>query len=343
MLRKKLAIFALISFFGGTIATFGAFLNPVHAASVISYIDLTAQPATAPSTISTQPELATSTADEFYISFVASSNFANTNTVAIHVPNTFTSLALCGTSTTDADGAGGADGSLSLSGQTFTYTFSSSTTAANSTGVEFCFAATTPSTAGNYSIAVSTSTNDESAALIYVGDANEVTVTATVPTSMSLRIKNPSTTADTTVCSLGIMNPASVNTCTYRIAAGTNLATGMTVQVVADNQLNTAGDVADINDINTATNTTIDAGVEEHGAYVSALGAFTAGTGYGAYNDIPTTADAEPQETVLTSTGPVDDSNIANWATITHGASISTGTAGGVYDAIITYRAYANI
>lgn len=333
----------------GSYFSFLPLLLKASAANVVAYIDLNSQPATAPSTVAAAPEVATSTADEFYYSYVASSTqFAAANTITITVPSGFTSVATCSSPTTDADGSGGgADGAVSVVGNTVTYTFSGATTLATTTGVQICFAATTPASAGNYTIShTDTNDTDVGAALIYVGDANDVTVTATVPTTLTLSIRNASTTALANTCALGTLNPTGTNNCSYRVAAGTNSSSGLTVRIIADDQLNQTTPTVDINDINTGTNTTIDAGVEEYGATVSAAGsAFTAGTGWGggAYNDIPTVADAETEEAILDANAAVDDGNTANWATITHAASITAATAGGSYDQVVTYRAYANL
>lgn len=343
--NNRFASLSLLVFTVASLAFIPQILK-VSAANVVSYIDLTGQASTAPSTIAAAPEIATSTADEFYYSYVASaSEFASTNIITISVPGSFTSVATCASSTTDADGDGTPDGSVGVVGSTITYTFSAATTTAITDGVEICFAATSPASAGNYSVS-HTDTNDADvgAALIYVGDANDVTVTATTPTTLTLSIRNASTTALESTCSLGTLNPTGINTCSYRVASGTNSAGGLTVRVIADDQLNTAGDTADINDINTGTNTTIDAGVEEHGAYVSAAGsAFTIETGWTAYNDIPTAADTDTEEPIVSANNAVDDSAAANWATITHGASITAATPGGSYNQIVTYRAYANL
>ncbi len=312
--------------------------NKVEAAQVRSYIDLTLQAATNPATISAQPEVNASTADEFYISYLASaSEFAIGNTVTITVPTAFTGLALCAVSTTNADGTGGADGALTLSGNTFTYTFSAVTTTAVATGVEFCFAGTTPAANGNYSVSISdTNDSDTSAALIYVGttaaaDTNDVTVTATVPVVLSLTIRNPSTTANTNSCALGVLNPASINTCAYRIAAGTNGSAGMSVQAVSDGVLDSGA-----NTINDVADGTVTAGSEEHGVTLTAGTGWTLTSPFNSGDDPITTTQQEIQDR----TSVVDDSNTATWTTVTHRASITSATATGAYDEIITYRAY---
>lgn len=335
-MQKKFAILAIIVLIAGP---FPALLNKVSAADVTAYIDLTAQPATAPSTISSQPEVATSTVQQFYISYVTSATqFANTNTIVIVVPASFTSLSLCTSSTTDADGDATPDGAVTLLGQVFTYTFTAATTTAATTGVEVCFKGTTPAANGNYNISVSDNNDtDTSAALIYIGttagaDTNDVTVTATVGSSISLTIKNPSTTANTNSCNLGSLNTGSVNTCAYRIAAGTNIAGGMNVQTLSNGALSSGG-----NTIDDVGDGTVTAGSEEHGV------AMTAGTGWTLVS--PFDAGDDPitttQQKFENRTSVDDDTNTATWTTVTHKASISTATVPGVYTQIVTYRAYA--
>ena len=319
----------------------------VNAASVASYIDLAAGSAPySPSTITTPAEEPTSTADEFYISYTTSATeFESGDVVHIYVPAGFTSVGNCSTATTDADGDTTADGSMtwtgdSSTGWTGTYTFTAATTTANSGGVEFCFSATTPSTVGNYSVAISDDNdNDSSAAMIYVGDDNDVTVTAYVPTVMSLRIKEASSTSDTNSCDLGTLNPASVNTCSYRLAAGTNHAAGMHITLVSDDDLNQT--TASI-DIDKVVDGSVTAGQEEYGLRITDAGAFTVENSYDADHAIPSLADGQTEETIASVNSAVDDSNTSNWVTILHSASVNSATAAGNYDQVVTYRVYAD-
>lgn len=338
-LHKSFKTFIAIAIaFSGVLSIATLQQTKVEAAQVRSYIDLTLQAATSPATIAAQPEVNASTADEFYISYLASaSEFAIGNTVTITVPTAFTGLALCSASTTNSDGSGGADGALVLSGNTFTYTYTAVTTTAVATGVEFCFAGTTPAANGNYSVSISdTNDSDTSAALIYVGttaaaDTNDVTVTATVPVVLSLSIRNPSTTANTNSCALGVLNPASINTCSYRIAAGTNGSAGMSVGAVSDGVLDSGA-----NTINDVADGAVTAGSEEHGVTLTAGTGWTLTTPFNAGDDPITTTQQEIQDRASV----VDDSNTANWTTVTHRASITSATATGAYDEVITYRAY---
>lgn len=336
-MRNKLAFLAIAVL---VFAPFSGLMPKVSAANVTAYIDLTGQPATAPSTVAAQPELAQSTADEFYISYVASATqFAAADVITIVVPASFTSVATCASPTTDADGStGGADGAVSVNGQVVTYTFSGATTLATTTGVEICFAATTPAANGNYNVSISDNNDsDTSAALIYVGtagaaDTNDVTVTATVGSSISLAIKNPSTTANTNSCNLGSLNTGSVNTCAYRIAAGTNISGGMNVQTLSDGPLTSGG-----NNIDNVADGAVTAGSEEHGVAMTAGTGWTLVSPFDAGDDPITTSQQKFQNRSSVS----DDTDTALWTTVTHKASISTATVPGVYTAIMTYRAYA--
>jgi len=336
-MRNKLAIVAIIALI---IAPFSNLMSKVvNAANVASYIDLTAGPATAPSTVTTPPEVNTSTATQFYVSYVTSSTqFAAANVITIVVPASFTTLTTCTVSTTDADGDTTPDGAVTVNGQVFSYTFTAVTTTATTTGVEICIKATTPASNGNYNISISDDNDtDTSAALVYVGttagaDTNDVTVTATVGSSISLTIKNPSTTANTNSCNLGSLNTGSVNTCAYRIAAGTNITGGMNVQTLSNGPLTSGG-----NNIDNVADGTVTAGSEEHGV------AMTAGTGWTLISPFDTGDDpiTTSQQKFENRTTVSDDTNTALWTTVTHKASISTATVPGVYTAIMTYRAYA--
>jgi hypothetical protein len=337
-MKKAFALLAIVAL---TVGPLVGFSSKVKSANVTAYIDLVRQAATAPATISSQPEVLTSTASNFYISYVASTTqFAAANTVTISVPTAFTALALCSSPVIDSDGDATTDGATTLSGSTFTFTYTAATTLAITTGVEFCFNATTPAANGNYSISVSDNNDsDVSAALIYVGttaaaDTNDVTVSATVPVVLSLVIKNPTTTANINTCNLGILNPASVSTCSYRIAAGTNGTGGMNVQTVANGLLVSGG-----NDINNVADAAVTAGSEEHGV------AMTAGTGWtliAPFNtgDNPITTTQQKFQNRAT---VVDDSVTTNWTTVTHKASITSSTVTGAYTQVDSYRAYSLI
>lgn len=332
-------------------------VKTTKAADVVSYIDLAANGAgpVAPATITTNPEVAVSTADEFYFSYTASATeFAIADEITIDVPVSFTGVAACAASTTDADQDTTADGAVAVAGNEVTYTFTAATTTAATGGVEICFAATTPASNGNYSISITDNNDsDVSAALIYVGptatteaDENEVLVTAVVPVVLELAIYETSTTTTTSECDLGVLNPGAVNTCSYRVAAGTNGTAGFSLQMVADDDLNNAADTAEIDDV-AADDTTVDAGTEEYGfdftlgadADLAATGVY----GNGTPDIVPSLTNTIGQTEILAATGAVDASVATgelNWNTVTHSASISSATEAGSYDQLVDYFLY---
>lgn len=311
----------------------------VKAANVTAYIDLTADaggPVT-PATITAQPEIAVSTADEFFISYQATSEFAASDTVTILFNDAgWTSLALCGTSTTDADLDGTPDGALVLSSSIFTYTFTAATTTGSGggNGVEFCFAATSPGTVGNYDVTIaSTNDADSSASLIYVGAAgslnsNDVNITAVVPITLELEITDASA-VNTNTCSLGILSTLAVNTCSYRVTAGTNGSGGVRLELVSA----TAELISGGNTINAVADGAVTAGSEEYGVSMVGTG-FTLVAPFDTGDDpVPTT-----QDDFATKASPVTLDT--HYVTVTHEASITSSTALGAYSHLVTYRAY---
>ncbi len=343
--KKVLSIITVLSILVGFVTPLLTDPKSVYAADVSSYIDLAANGAgpVAPSTIGTAPAVDSGTATDFYLSFTPSGEYGGTETITVNIPDSFTAAADCGSPTTDVDldttpdvdtVSVTADGS---GGYTATYLLDTATTTAASGGVEVCFNATPSTTRGNYSVYVTDGT-DTSTALIYVSDGdskydNDVEVRGEVPTNLALRVMDPSSAVVTDICDLGVLNPTAVNTCSYRVAAGTNHVSGLYVEVVADSTLDNATD-----DIDDVVDTTIDAGTEEHGFQVTGDGSFTPqGTFNSQDNAVPST-----ETSMLNVASELDDSVEANWATVQHSASVNTVTPAGTYDQLVTYRAFAN-
>lgn len=239
---------------------------------------------------------------------------------------------------------------IGVSGQTVTLTVTSPASVSSSTAISIPLTGiTNPSTIGNYYVSVTTkassSSVDDGATLAYLdadGSAsgitdNQVTVTANVAPTIELTIYGDSGhSATTNACNLGTVTSAGVSTCSYYLRVGTNDADGLTVRVVADNQLNNSGDTADIDDV---SDNTVTAGAEEHGIRVvvgtglTADAAFTPNT---EDNAVPTSIG-----NLATSTGPIT-AGTGTDIEITHRASVSTSTPADTYDQIVTYTAYTN-
>lgn len=345
--KKVLSIITVLSILGGFVSPLLTGPSAVYAADVSSYIDLgqdTGGDGVVPSTITSAPAVDNSgTATDFYISFTPStgSEYAVDDTITVNIPGSFTAVDNCTVDVTDADDDGTPDGAMVLStdgsgGYTATYTFTAATTnLTGGDGVEVCFNATPSTTRGNYSVYITDGT-DTSSALVYVSDGtyydNDVLVTAQVPTNLALRVMDPTSEVVTDSCDLGVLNPTAVNSCSYRVAAGTNHASGLYVEVVADSTLDNATD-----DIDDVSDTSIDAGTEEHGFQVTAAGFDTSGTFAGQAFAVPQT-----ETEILSTATTVDDAVTGNWSTVEHSASVSTITPAGAYDQLVTYRAFAN-
>ena len=208
---------------------------------------------------------------------------------------------------------------------------------------------TSPATANNYSFLIMTSVGDYGGALQYVGDDNDVTVTAVVTPLLSFSIRNSADTADTNACALGTLTLAGVNTCSYRLKVTTNSNSGYTVTINSDGdlRLSGSGDVADALDIDPIVeDTTVTAGTERYGIAFNG-GASTTGsiTESGNFNDDDTPIPISSATSLYTSSGgnnPGASGDTTNTALVTHRAAMDGGTQTGSYSQIVTYTATAS-
>ncbi|MCC7304301.1 hypothetical protein IT418_02725 [bacterium] len=305
----------------------------------------------------TPASLASSTPTEITYQYIPSTEFGIGDSVTITAATGVT-VSDCSTSTEDADGDGTNDGSALILSQTYTYLFSAATTDATSTGVTFCIEFTAPT--GNYSITFMDdkaidANNDFGGTLIYVGDANDVTVTAQVQPILSFVIRNAADSSSTNTCNLGVLTPASVSECEYRLKIGTNSSSGYIVNILSDGDLRKSGsgDVVDSDDIDRVTegSGSIIAGTEAYGIELTgnstSVGTpVTEGTdsGFNYSNDdtpIPITG-VDGTKTLYIATTPNDPTTTSHSALVTHRATIDTGTHTGNYQQIVTYTVTAN-
>lgn len=213
---------------------------------------------------------------------------------------------------------------------------------------------TTPSTQGNYSFSLvadiggAGTTYDSGAGLAYIARENEVEVTAVVAPVIDLELYQQNSTSllantapNPNSCALGVLTIATVNTCIYDIGFGTNNSAGMTVRVIADGLLNTAGGA----DIDNVADGTVSAGSEEYGFRLTdngtGCGTVTVGGTYGSQdNAVPTTvATLFSNNTVCDGSASV---NTTQRAEVTHKASVSAATQVGSYNQLVTYTAFTN-
>lgn len=305
----------------------------------------------------TPNSFATSTPTDIAYTYTSTSEYASGDVVTITAASANVTLAACTAPTTDADVDSTNDGAAVASGQTYTYTFTGATTKATTTGMSFCIKVSS-ATAGNYSLAFTDNknldaNNDFGAALVYIGDSNDVTVTAVVQPVLTFVIRNSTDTTNTNVCDLGVLNPAAVNSCSYLLKVGTNANSGYTVSIATDGDLRRSGsgDVVDADDIDRATDGAgaIVSGTEAYGialtANATSVGAtITENSGTNTYN-----TDDSPLPTLANGALPLYASSSSNNPTltthsalVTHRATVDTATNTGTYQQVVTYYVVAN-
>lgn len=317
----------------------------------------------------TPNSIAASTATEVTLHFHPSATeYASTNFITVAVsPTLANALANCATATTDADGdttPDGAFGAFTTSGAT--YTFTAATTTAVAGGVNLCLSFNTTQTSYGVSITDNGNDGDFGAALLYVGDDNDVNVTANIAPTLSFNIRNVADSSDINVCDLGTVNTATLSPnddnvvdpgrgeCGYGLAVGTNAANGFQVQIASDAALNNA--TASITNI--AENGAITSGTEGYG--LDFIQAATTGRnpGTGAY-DQPITINGNFNDTTATWDTPVPQAatnfvsynngiryvagtDASDLTLVIHGIGVGSGTPSGFYDQLVTYTVTAN-
>ncbi len=372
-MRKTQKFFGILGIAGLLSFTFFplTYLQEVKAASVVLYGDLSADggfPVT-PGTITSAPDVALgSTNTDIYFSFTPSAEYGAGDTVTFLFDGfTAGTLATCAATTSDADLDLSNDVSGTVSFTTIgtspaaTFTMIAATTGAVANGVEFCVrASSVPATAGNYSVSYwdekSAAENDYGATLVYVGEDNDVLIEAVVSSGLALAIKLPDTvttldtvgvsdTDDASACvslsgtdgtsGMGVIDSSTIGECSYRIAGGTNNASGMNITVLADTYL-TSGS----HDI-TETGSDVSAGTENYTFQASGTGLTIAGT-YNTQEPVPSTDDGDVETQIFNTTAPIDVTTETDWMTLTHRLGISTSTPSGAYSSTLTVRAYSN-
>ena len=274
----------------------------------------------------------------------SSTEFASANTVVFTITDAGAAFTDCATATTDVDGDTTPDGSFgSFSATSATYTFSAGTTQATTNYATFCLKFPAATSTGIYSISMNDNNDyDYGSALVYVGDDNDIAVTADVIAILSFALRNSADTSDTNACAIGTLNLTSVSTCAYRLKAATNAASGYTIQIDSDGDLRRSGsgNVADSEDLDPIPEgSTVSSGSEGYGIQFAG-GSCTGGsiTEEGDFND-----DDTPIPMTATDLASCDGPNspagtdTTNTALVTHRAAMDAGTLTGNYSQTVTY------
>jgi len=194
---------------------------------------------------------------------------------------------------------------------------------------------TSPDTAGIYSVAVVTAA-DSGAGVIYVADANDVTVSVTVLPSLTMLLSGADgvycTGTPVVTCDLGVVLVTTDPDGYYDIDLGTNAASGATISI--DDDMTDPNGIGTIQDV--TNDTTVTAGTDEYGLSVAEEGDWTFQGNYVA-NDTPI-ADAATPFATTAGTHTLGGNSI----TVTHSVAIDSAVLPGVHSHTVTYTALAN-
>lgn len=293
-----------------------------------------------------------------------SGNYATGTVIQIDVSPSVSAFDITNGSTTNIGNGGFAQFTATSTEQvlltvvTSTSAFTASTTlylpftlSASSTNYAFSFL-TTSSTS-------STVPTDFGASLLYANGGNQVTVSASVPSSLSFAIRNSADSADTNSCALGTLSTGAIATCSYRLRIATNAAGGFQSRIQANQDFANSQHTATFTNI--GDNGTFTAGTEAYGIQV--LTGATSGVRNGVtgqFSDAVTEDSSSAGFTFGTDASPVPTStpllfvtagspmvaatapSLVTTSLVTHAAAINGGTPAGSYSQIVTYTVTAS-
>ena len=309
--------------------------------------------------------MAISTAYNSTVSFVPGTALSTGATVTLYYPSAYTDTSLVLgdvtlTKTGDANftsavtvvstGSDTATFTLTTSAPTdtsnpFIITFANSHLLTSGTGANYTFAVTTDNLAGG---------GDYGAALQYVGNTNQVKVTAIVKPILTFAIRNTADSAEQATvsglktCALGVLTTTTVSTCDYRLKVGTNSVSGYTISYISDTNLtngtyNMTNAAAGSNGSSPAS-----AGTEQYGVLLTA-GSNTVGTVSRGTDFLTTTTNiyqitkTSGPNTMISSNGPNAPSgtDTTNTTLVQHRATIDSATRTGNYNHTVSYTVSA--
>jgi hypothetical protein len=313
------------------------------------------------------------------IAFQLTQTLASSDTIQIlftgNGSNNGVTVSSAGLASADITVSGACSGTVTLSGSPIaTGTDNPTLTLTGITGAtgsvcNVIFAASelsTDSAAGNVSVAVSTSDGDYGAILYYIGDANDVSVTAIVPPTLSFVLRNgadtsdlsPGATSGNRVCSLGILQLATtpspstgVNGCQYRLRIATNATSGYSVSYISSGPDTSGGGFERLAKSATVNIANVGAGgdaLTSTVGYGARLTQVSAGHTRGA-TFTGTATDyfritADSATTMYSSSGPLAPGaapDTTNTTLVEHGSRIAASQEVGNYSHVVTYTVTA--
>ncbi len=328
-----IAVFSILALVIGFTKIYNTY-GPAHASGISSTI-----------TPSTQN---VSTLSNISVAFTTSGNLAIGQKIRLSYNSSYTGSLTTTNSTINTTPP--SDVSLATASGiiTATMTLANAISANSTVTIALNSALTTPVAAGNYAFAVSTDANDNSTSFQYVGQANVVQVTAYIPVSLALDIRNPEDTADTNVCDLGNQTTAAISSCSYRLKVTTNAGNGYAVAVKSSDGGLTNGSYSLIDAASGFTGSTIAAGSEVYGMTVNP-GSIT---GNGGTIDTATPFTATSSGNIVNTNTPIftnilsankpnspsSSGDTTNTSLITHKLATSSNTPPGIYTESMTYQ-----
>lgn len=257
-----------------------------------------------------------------------------TNTTGLDVGSDIV-LTFPGTASVDQDGTG-----ISITGQssptrsnntldnTITLTLDGTIDAGLSVTITMPDALTTYTTSTYAQESLAINTNDsgdtpQDFGVALISNDNTTTVTTQVPLFVNIAV-------DTTSIQLGTLSTSSVNEADQTYTINSNNASGVTVDIVADGDL----DDGFGNTINDVIDGTVDAGSEEYGISVDNVVSMTIDSPYDSGDDaVPQATDTIAHTDTEVSNGTFD---------VNYKASITGTTIAGSYDQVVTLTISSN-
>jgi hypothetical protein len=207
----------------------------------------------------------------------------------------------------------------------------------------------TPATAGNYPLTASERitadgpTTGSQIDLLYVGNLNQVNISASVDPSLTLNL-------DTNTCDLGTLDATKIKTCNYTSTVSTNAATGYSGYIRADGAFRSGShSMADVGDgAVTATHEEYGISTTQGTKTISQINDANGDTYYTSADC--TTMDSQSSIEATSSVVTTDDKTFAgssapvdsDTATVCHAVGITPTTPAGSYAQLVTITVVGN-
>jgi len=310
--------------------------------------------------------MAISTAYNSTLSFVPATGLPTSSIVTLYYDTAYTDTSLVNgnvalTKTGDGNFTS-ATTSVDIANNKIDFTISATGTLNTSNAFIITFSGSnfvTPGTGANYTFSVVTDNlvggGDSGAAVQYVGNTNQVKITAVVKPILTFTIRNTADNAEQSAvsglktCSLGVLSTLSVSTCDYRLKVGTNSLSGYTVAYISDTNFTNGSYNMTSATAGSNGSAPASAGTEQYGVLLTA-GSATVGTISRGTDFLTTTTNVyqitktSGPNTMISSNGPNAPSgtDTTNTSLVQHRVAIDSATRPGSYSHTVSYTVSAS-